>query len=139
MRRRPYPHAAYPAHEPRDWEQQRPNRANGSAWSIKSGVEVRSDPSLLPLGAVERKAIFPKAPPANRRQDSGSVLTEAQVAQAAREKAKINSGGPWSLLLGELENQLPRVFRPFFEFLRGRYQLVASPSAPTTSWLSLPG
>ena len=48
MRRRPYPHAAYPAHEPRDWEQQRQNRANSTAWAITSGVEVRSDPSLLP-------------------------------------------------------------------------------------------
>ena len=137
MRRRPYPHAAYPAHEPRDWEQQRQNRANSTAWAITSGVEVRSDPSLLPLGALERKARFPEAPPANRRQDAVAKKTEAQLAKEARAKQKSEGGGAWSMLLGELEHHLPLAFRPFFEFLRGRYQLIASPSAPAFSRLSL--
>ena len=92
MRRRPYPHAAYPAHEPRDWEQQRQNRANSTAWAITSGVEVRSDPSLLPLGALERKARFPEAPPANRRQDAVAKETrrerERQKQLAARKRVE---------------------------------------------------
>lgn len=132
---RPYPHAAFPASEPRDWEQQRHNRSN--SWTTTSAVDIRSDPSLLPIGAIEKKPSFPEAPPANRQKDAEPEDKEKKKKMEKKIDA-FTQEGPWSMLLGELEDSLPRRCQPFFELLRGRYQVVASPSAPSSSFINLP-
>ena len=138
----PYPYAAWPEDAPRPWELQLPED------EPVSGL-IRSDPSLLPIGAVRRKKAFPVAPPPSQRADDYNAparSAESELAKLMGKKdpkmIKNNSGseatGLVDMILQEFELRIP-VFKPFFQLLRGQYTVEAKPSPPASSLIGIPG
>jgi len=106
--------------------------------TARNRVTIRSDPSMLPLGAKAKASVYPTAPSLQSESSMSSSSSDKKEAGKSRKGGGGGSSGGESvaeLIFAELHHLFP-VLRPLLNFLRGRYSVEAKPSAPPSSPVS---
>lgn len=128
--RRPHPYAAWP-HRPHCEE------GDSETESFGGSFLVRSDPTMLPMGAREKRTEFPDAP--SRFYNTEPALSQEELKKAAKDKRlRSQKMSSWvEKVLKELEPFFPRV-RPFRELYGGqKFIQVQFSSAPQSFYFGM--